>query len=231
MKKCFILVLILSLSLLTFIPLNTSAETSSGKSQNPLQTLNHYLKSKGKKTLNENDLNQALNKAIKKANDLEKNHNSYKVSIPVNGNDKLYGSVKLCSSNSSFAQASSYKATKSSADKHKKWNKYIIWQVKGPAPVNWILKNNGEFEYGKNKKKYAVVTHVRATVEAQATWPYSTSDKKEIDKRDKQGSVYLISGTGYYHWAGLGMATYHGYLNVEVNGTGNVRVKKAKFDW
>jgi hypothetical protein len=182
-------------------------------------------------------VNSAIGLAMQKGDQLERQgEENYTVEIPIKASDQIYGFILLESevvnrelprdnrTFSSFGTMSSIQAFQS-----KDWHKKITWNPWWIPGVNWALHNRGTFTYGKNSRGYAVVNGVSASVEAAALWPWSPSDSKSVDRLD--ASVVRIIGRGTYtHVFDLSFV-YHGYLDVEVNGTGDVRVIRASFDF
>ncbi|MEH7613665.1 hypothetical protein [Gottfriedia acidiceleris] len=187
-------------------------------------------------------VNEAILEGITQSeNLLPKNHN---LSIPINNNGDLFGYIEIYSEEEEVVdyqyepeviniEESEGPVTKAYNYKYKTWNKQIKyvtpWYI--PVPIKWVLTNKGSFEYGKNSKGYAVVASVSAQVDAQSQWPYSNTESKDINKHDKNGSVYRIYGKGKYSLSAIGSVTYTGYLDIEVNGTGDVKILRAKFDY
>lgn len=187
-------------------------------------------------------VNEAILDGITQSESLQPdNHN---LSIPINDNGDLFGYIEI-SSDEGEVPADQYEpeiinteetdgpVSRAYNYKYKTWSKQIKYVTPWytPVPIKWTLTNKGSFEYGKNSKGYAVVASISAQVDAQSQWPYSNSESKDINKVDKNGSVYRVFGKGKYNLSAIGSVTYNGYLDIEVNGTGNVKILRAKFDY
>jgi hypothetical protein len=193
-----------------------------------ISKINRELQKRGETPINRQDyiqmVGQAIHLAVQKGNDLETQSGNYAIIVPINDDADLYGTIKLVSVESDRINTNSTKPNYLAKD----WSKSLYYN---PNPmVNWGLHNKGTFTYGKNSRGYAIVNGVSATVDAAASFPYSASDYKSIERLDD--SVVRIIGKGTYSLVpSFGTLVFHGYLDVEVNGTGDVRILRGFFDY
>lgn len=228
--KYLSILLSLAVYITTFTPVVGASEVENkSKRVTDLETINEYLLYKGKEKLEISDINNAANEAFEKAN--KTNEKNYEIIIPVKGDAETYGTVTLISkSENSIEKTSSIKLA--DYDQYESWNEEIVYQTKLPAPVNWSLQNSGDFSYGLNSDGLAVIKTVDADIDADATFPYKAYADEDINKIDAQGSVYEIEAIGTYEVnLPFGGVAYSGFLDVEINATGDVRVTRAEFDY
>lgn len=173
-------------------------------------------------------INNTIQTALKQGRDIEASGSkNYSVAVPVNNNSEL-GNI-IFTSREHFDEGSILgKELSTNALQRKNWDKTIQYYA---VVVSWRITNRGTFMYGHKKPRGpAIVDTVSATIDCDSMAPYNCVAHKTIQRIDP--SVVQIQGRAdYTNLIGrLAGHTDHGYLDVEINGTGNVRVTRASFN-
>ncbi|KYG30801.1 hypothetical protein ACU3L3_13830 [Priestia endophytica] len=240
MKKTISILTALSIGfgLLTFTDKGVSATekeiSNLNEEQEPIDKLNTELKKEGKEPITEEHYFELANEALDKARievnkQLEEGKEDIKVEEEI-GDEDLFGTVTFETEilqpepapKNLLMQSDGYNTL---AYQNKNYSHSIA--MNGFA-YQFRMKTFGSFTHGKNSKGQAVVNGYSYQCDAQTIWPYSASDTVRANRVDPSYVKVISKGTFTALKVG---ATYHGYIDIGLYGSGNYRVLRSKFDY